>query len=190
MNRWLLNYEWKLFLVTRNPSQKTFWRGIWIFPLAKIRCASSCMLACLTLSFHGLRCIFQRPDILKRIAYQSKRGQSKLLPTMRFDTGSFIIGINSFASVTMATRLDQFDNLTLHTGQLVQGIQGGLSIKGHGTFKSTSKMTRARYTWSRFQIECTYLTSNIASYHHNIGHKLHQTAYEGQEWRLTLNVSS
>jgi hypothetical protein len=54
---------------------------------------------------------------------------------MRFDTNSFIIGINSFASVTMATQPDQFDDLILHTGQSVQGIQGGLSIKGHGTFK-------------------------------------------------------
>ncbi len=70
-------------------------------------------------SLHGLRRMFQRPDILQRIAYQSERGQSKLLPMMRFDTNSFIIGINSFASVTMATRPDQFDNLILHTGQLV-----------------------------------------------------------------------
>ncbi len=86
-------------------------------------------------SFHGLRHMFQRPNILQRITYQSERGQSKLLPTMHFDTNSFIIGVNPFASVTMVTQLDQFDNLILHTGQSVQGIQGGLSIKGHGTFK-------------------------------------------------------
>ncbi len=54
-------------------------------------------------SFHGLRRIFQRPDILQRIAYQFEWGQSKLLPTMRVDTNSFIIGVNSFALVTMAT---------------------------------------------------------------------------------------
>jgi hypothetical protein len=90
-------------------------------------------------SFHGLRHMFQRPDILQRIAYQSKRGQSKLLPTMHFDTNSFIIGIKSFASVTMAIQPDPFDDLILHTGQSVQGIQGGLSIKGHGTFKFSIK---------------------------------------------------
>jgi hypothetical protein len=43
-------------------------------------------------SLYGLGCMFQRPDILQRIAYQSKRGQSKLLPTMHFDTDSFIVG--------------------------------------------------------------------------------------------------
>jgi hypothetical protein len=85
--------------------------------------------------FHGLRCMFQRPDILQRIPYQSERGQSKLLPTMCFDTNSFTIGIDSFASVTMGTQPDQFEDLILDTGQSVQGIQGGLSIKGHGTFK-------------------------------------------------------
>jgi hypothetical protein len=58
---------------------------------------------------------------------------------MRFDTGSFIIGIDSFASVTMATQPNQFDNLILHTGQSVQGIQGDLSINGHGTFKFSIK---------------------------------------------------
>ena len=54
-------------------------------------------------SFHGLRRMFQRPDILQRIAYQSERGQSKLLPTMCSDTNSFTNGIDSFASVTMGT---------------------------------------------------------------------------------------
>jgi hypothetical protein len=83
--------------------------------------------------------MFQHPDILQRIAYQSERGQSKLLPMMHFDTDSFIIGVDSFVSVTMATRPDQFDNLILHTGQSVQGIQGDLSIKGHGTFKFSIK---------------------------------------------------
>jgi hypothetical protein len=83
--------------------------------------------------------MFQRPNILQRIVYQSKRGQSKLLPTMRFDTNSFTIGIDSFTSVTMGTQLDQFEDLILNTGQPVQGIQGGLSIKGHGTFKFSIK---------------------------------------------------
>jgi hypothetical protein len=83
--------------------------------------------------------MFQCPDILQWIAYQSKRGQSKLLPTMHFDTDSFIIGVDSIASVTMATQPDQFDDLILHTGQSVQEIKRGLSIKGHGTFKFSTK---------------------------------------------------
>ena len=58
---------------------------------------------------------------------------------MLFDINSFIIGVNSFASVTIATQPNQFDDLILHTGQSVQGIQRGLSIKGHGTFKFSIK---------------------------------------------------
>ena len=53
---------------------------------------------------------------------------------MRFDTDSFLIGVDSFASVTMATRPEQFEDLVLDAGQSVQGIEGGLAIKGHGTF--------------------------------------------------------
>jgi hypothetical protein len=53
---------------------------------------------------------------------------------MCFDTDSFLIGVDSFASVTMATRPEQFEDLILDAGQSVQGIEGGLAIKGHGTF--------------------------------------------------------
>jgi hypothetical protein len=74
-----------------------------------------------------------RPNILQQIAYQSERGDSNL-PTMRFDTDSFLIGVDSFASVTMAMRPEQFEDLILDAGQSVQGIEGGLTIKGHGTF--------------------------------------------------------
>ena len=51
-----------------------------------------------------------------------------------FDTDSFLIGVDSFASVTMATRPKKFEDLILDAGQSVQGIEGGLAIKGHGTF--------------------------------------------------------
>ena len=58
---------------------------------------------------------------------------------MHFDTDSFLIGVDSFASVTMATRPDQFKDLILDTDQSVQGVEGGLAIKGHGTFKFNIK---------------------------------------------------
>jgi hypothetical protein len=53
---------------------------------------------------------------------------------MCFDTDSFLIGVDSFASVTMATQPKQFEDLIFDAGQSVQGIEGGLAIKGHGTF--------------------------------------------------------
>jgi hypothetical protein len=91
---------------------------ICLLPLAFLSYMVGCQVKC---SFHGLCRMFQRPDILQRIAYQSERGQSKLLQTMHFDTDSFIIGVNSFTSVTMATQPNQFDDLILHTGQSAQG---------------------------------------------------------------------
>jgi len=53
---------------------------------------------------------------------------------MHFDTDSFLIGVDSFASVTMAMRPEQFEDLIHYAGQSMQGIEGGLAIKGHGTF--------------------------------------------------------
>jgi hypothetical protein len=46
---------------------------------------------------------------------------------MRYDTDSFIIGIDSFALVSIGTRPNQFEDLILDAGQSVQGIHGGLS---------------------------------------------------------------
>jgi hypothetical protein len=56
---------------------------------------------------------------------------------VRFDTDSFIIGIDTHASVTMAKHPDYFDDLVLtpNNNNIVAGIEGGLAIEGHGTFK-------------------------------------------------------
>jgi hypothetical protein len=57
------------------------------------------------------------------------------VPTIHFNTDSFSFGINTFALVTMGNRLDQFEDLTLKKDvPEVGGIQGGLVIKGTGTF--------------------------------------------------------
>ena len=99
MNRWLLNYEWQLILV----AVKTFWGRIWIFPLAKIRCASSCRLACLThpcsvAFFHLISCSVWLPrglwlwweillwrwhDVLGRDCWTLKDGYIQKLPLPR-----------------------------------------------------------------------------------------------------------
>ena len=54
-----------------------------------------------------------------------------------FDTDSFIIGIDTHVSVTMAKHPDRFDDLVLtpNDNSIIAGIEGGLVIKGHGTFK-------------------------------------------------------
>jgi hypothetical protein len=85
---------------------------------------------------HSICRVFPHPVSLQQIAYQAKRGLSKLLPTMHFDMDSFLISINIFASITMATWPEHFDDLILTKKDgIVEGIEGGLEIKGKGTFK-------------------------------------------------------
>jgi hypothetical protein len=54
---------------------------------------------------------------------------------MRFDTNSFVIGIDTFASITLGNHSDQFEDLKMHNNTEVEGIKGGLYITGTGTFK-------------------------------------------------------
>jgi hypothetical protein len=63
-------------------------------------------------------------------------------PRIHFDTNSFVIGINTFASVTLENHPNQFEDLTLHSEKEkaeVEGIKGGLDIKGTGKFKFHTK---------------------------------------------------
>ena len=60
------------------------------------------------------------------------------VPRIRFDTNSFVIGVDTYALVTMGNHPDHFKDLKLHSGEdntEVEGIKGGLEIKGTGTFK-------------------------------------------------------
>ena len=57
------------------------------------------------------------------------------VPSIRFDTDSFVIGVDTFASITLGNHPHQFENLKTHNDKKVEGIKGGLGIKGTGTFK-------------------------------------------------------
>ncbi len=54
---------------------------------------------------------------------------------MRFNTNSFVISIDTFTSITLGNHHDQFEDLKMHNNTEVEGIKGGLDIKGTGTFK-------------------------------------------------------
>jgi hypothetical protein len=54
---------------------------------------------------------------------------------MRFDTNSFVIGVDTFASITLGNHPDQFEDRKMHNDTEVEEIKGGLDIKGSGTFK-------------------------------------------------------
>jgi hypothetical protein len=105
----------------------------YLVPLGLIAFKVGCCIECTT---HSIRHVFPRPVSLQQITYQAKRGLSKPLITMRFDTDSFLIGINTFASITMVTWPEHFDELILTKKDgMVKDIEGGLAIKGKGTFK-------------------------------------------------------
>ncbi len=57
------------------------------------------------------------------------------VPSIHFNTDSFVIGVDTFASITLGNHPDQFENLKTHDNTEVEGIKGGLGIKGTRTFK-------------------------------------------------------
>jgi hypothetical protein len=57
------------------------------------------------------------------------------VPRIHFDTNLFVIGMDTFASISLSNHPDQFEDLKERNDTEVEGIQQGLSIKGTGTFK-------------------------------------------------------
>ncbi len=43
--------------------------------------------------------------------------------------------MDTFASITLGNHPDQFEDLKMHNNTEVEGIEGGLDIKGSGMFK-------------------------------------------------------
>jgi hypothetical protein len=74
----------------------------------------------------------------KLVAFAAATQLPYQVPTIRFNTNSFVIGIKTFASVTLGNHPNQFKDLKLHSekdGAEVEGIKGGLDTKGTGMFK-------------------------------------------------------
>jgi hypothetical protein len=71
----------------------------------------------------------------KIVAFSAATNLPYQVPRVHFDTNSFVIGVDTFASITLGNCPDQFEDLKTHK----EGIQGGLSIKGTGTFKFHTK---------------------------------------------------
>ncbi len=62
----------------------------------------------------------------KIVAFAAATNLPYQVPRIRVDTNSFVIGVDTFASITLGNCPDQFED---------EGIQGGLDLKGTGTFK-------------------------------------------------------
>ncbi len=90
---------------------------------------------------HSLRCLRAALTIEclpKLIAYAVATRLPYQVPRIRFDTDSFAIGMDTLASVTLGNHPIQFEDLKLYSEKdkaEVEGIKGGLDIKGMGMFK-------------------------------------------------------
>ncbi len=68
------------------------------------------------------------------LAFQSK--QTPTILPVRFDSDSFLIGVDSHASRCMVNNTHLFEDLCLNeNNEQVSGIADGLAIEGEGTFK-------------------------------------------------------
>jgi hypothetical protein len=66
------------------------------------------------------------------------------VPSIHFDTDSFVIDVDTFASIMLGNHPDQFENLKTHNDTEVEGIKGELGIKGTGMFKFHIKDNEGR----------------------------------------------
>ncbi len=106
----------------------------YLLPLAlltfKVGCHVKYSMRCLKASLT----IKRLPNL---VAFAAADNSPYQVPWICFDKDSFVIGINTYASVMMGNCPDQFKDLMLHKDKdntEVEGIKGGLAIKGKGTF--------------------------------------------------------
>ncbi len=86
-------------------------------------------------SVHRLKAALTIKQLPKLVAFAAATRLPYQVPMMRFDTNSFVIGVNAFASIMLKNHPDQFEDLRMHNNTEVEGIKGGLDIQGTGTFK-------------------------------------------------------
>ncbi len=105
----------------------------YLLPLALISFKVGCHVEH---SLHRLRAALNMHQCLHKIvAFAASTTLPYQVPSIRFDTDSFVIGMDTLALITLSNHPDQFEDLKEHNGTEVEGIQGRLSIKGMGTFK-------------------------------------------------------
>ncbi len=95
----------------------------------KVGCCVEHSLHCLRAALNINQCL---PEI---VAFTASTTLPCQVSRIHFDTNSFVIGVDTFASITLGNHPDQFEDLKEQNDMEVEGIQGGLSIKGTGTFK-------------------------------------------------------
>ncbi len=107
----------------------------YLLPLALIAFEVGC---CAKHSLRRLKVALTIGHLPKLIVFATATNLPYQVPRIRFDTNSFVIGVNTFASTMLGKHLNQFEDLKMHSEKdntEVEGINGGLDIKGKGTFK-------------------------------------------------------
>jgi hypothetical protein len=115
--------------------KRSFHMPTYLLPLAliafKVGCPIEYSMCCLRVALT----IKRLPNL---VAFAVATNLPYQVSRICFATNSFVIGVNTGALVTMGNHRDQFEDLKLHNGENdteVEGIKGGLEIKGTGTFK-------------------------------------------------------
>ncbi len=86
---------------------------------------------------HRLKAALTIKRLPKLVTFAAATNLPYQVPRILFNTNSFIIGVNTYASITLGNCPDQFENLKLHGDKddtEVEGIKGELDIKDTGTF--------------------------------------------------------
>ncbi len=104
----------------------------YLLPMALIAFKVGCQVKN---SVRRLKAALTIEQLPKLVVFSAATRLPYQVPRMRFNTDSFVISINTFASFTLGNHPDQFEDLKMHNDTEVEGIKGGLDIKGSGTFK-------------------------------------------------------
>ncbi len=85
---------------------------------------------------HRLKAALTTKRLPNLVAFAVASNLPYQVPQIHFDTDSFVIGVNTYASVTMGNHPEQFEDLKLHRedNTEVDGIKEGIVIKGTGKF--------------------------------------------------------
>jgi hypothetical protein len=111
----------------------------YLLPLALIVFKVGC---CVKHSMRPLKAALTIKCLPNLIAFAAATNIPCKVPRICFNTNSFVIGVDTYTLVTMENCPDQFKDLKLYNGKddtEVEGLKGGLEIKGTGTFKFHTK---------------------------------------------------
>jgi hypothetical protein len=76
-------------------------------------------------SVRRLKAVLTIKQLLKLVAFAAATQLPYQVSRMRFDTNSFVISVDTFASIMLGNHHDQFEDLKMHNDTKVEEIKGG-----------------------------------------------------------------